>query len=82
MAERFLEEQLKRIREMTRQMTRLRTSAAELAETVDRYRVVGYDNPLHEIRDFRTATSESPRRDRADDHAARQYSRPSRTRRK
>ena len=80
----FLEEQLERIREMTEQMARLRISAAELSEAVERDRAVARYGPLHEIRDFRIATSVpvTPQRDRADDHAGSQHSRPSRTRRK
>ncbi len=72
MSEHFLEEQLKRIREMTEQMTRLRNSAAELSEAFDRERVSGYHNPLHEVRDLRTLSSEPPQRDSADEHAASQ----------
>ena len=69
MSERFLEEQLKRIREMTEQMTRLRSSAAELSEAFGRERMSGYHNPLHEVRDFRTPSSELLERDTADEHA-------------
>jgi hypothetical protein len=69
MSEHFLEEQLKRIREMTEQMTRLRTSAAELSDAFDRERMSGYHDPLHEVRDFRTPSSELPERDAADEHA-------------
>jgi hypothetical protein len=69
MSEHFLEEQLKRIREMTEQMTRLRNSAAELSEAFDRERMSGYHNPLHEVRDFRTPSSEFPECDTADEHA-------------
>jgi hypothetical protein len=75
MSEHFLEEQLKRIREMTEQMTRLRESAAELSEAFERNRIVGKHDPLHEIRDFRTHSSMEPRSDRADEHARRQHSR-------
>jgi len=84
MSEHFLEEQLKRIREMTEQMTRLRKSAAELSETFDRERVSGYHNPLHEVRDFRTLSSELPERDTADAHATpqRQHRHTRRSRRK
>ena len=84
MSERFLEEQLKRIREMTEQMTRLRVSAAELSQAFDRERTSGYHNPLHEVRDFRTLSSEPPQRDTADEHATPQrHHRPTaRSRRK
>lgn len=77
MSEHFLEEQLKRIREMTEQMTRLRNSAAELSEAFDRERVSGYHNPLHEVRDLRTLSSEPPQRDSADEHATSQRHRHS-----
>lgn len=69
MSEHFLEEQLKRIRDMTEQLTRLRDSAAELPGAFDRERISGYHNPLHEVRDFRTLSSELPERDTADEHA-------------
>jgi hypothetical protein len=69
MSEHFLEEQLKRIREMTEQMTRLRTNAAALSDAFDRERMSGYHNPLYEVRDFRTPSSEPPQRDNADEHA-------------
>jgi hypothetical protein len=84
MSERFLEEQLKRIREMTEQMTRLRNSAAELSEAFDRERISGYTNPLYEVRDLRTLSSEPPQRDTADEHATpgRHHSHSTRGRRK
>ena len=69
MSEHFLEEQLKRIRDMTEQMTRLRNSAAELSEAFDRERISGYHNPLHEVRDLRTLSSDLPQGDTADEHA-------------
>jgi hypothetical protein len=50
-------------------MTRLRTSAAELSDAFDRERMSGYHDPLHEVRDFRTPSSELPERDAADEHA-------------
>ena len=91
MSDMFLEEQLKRIREMTEQMARLQTSTAELYERFDRElyerfdrdRIVAHHNPLYEIRDLRIPSSGAPRRDRADDHGRRQSSRhSSRARRK
>jgi len=72
MSERFLEEQLKRIRLMTEQMARLHSRAAEMSEAFDRERAAGYHNPLHEVRDLRTSSSEPPQRDRADEHATEQ----------
>ena len=83
MSEHFLEEQLRRIREMTEQMTRLRNSAAELSEAFDRERVAGYHNPLHEVRDLRTLSSEPQQRHTADEHAtAQRHQRHSSRRRK
>jgi hypothetical protein len=82
MSEHFLEEQLKRIRDMSEQMTRLQNSAAELSEAFERDRVACRHDPLHEIRDLRTPSSETFSRDRADEHDSR-HSRPtSRGRRK
>ncbi|HJZ73936.1 MAG TPA: hypothetical protein VKE51_19490 [Vicinamibacterales bacterium] len=83
MSEHFLEEQLKRIREMTEQLTRLRNSAAELSEVVARERIVGKHDPLHDIRDFRTPSPSKPQSRGADEHAGRQHSRQtSRSRRR
>jgi hypothetical protein len=74
MSEHFLEEQLERIKKMTEQMTRLRDSAAELSEAFERNHIAGKHDPLHEIRDFRRASSSEPQRDRVDEHAGRQRS--------
>ena len=83
MSEHFLEEQLKRIREMTEQMTRLRNSAAELSEAVERDRTASKRDPLHDIRDFRAPSSAASQSNRADPHGGRQNARqPSRSRRK
>ena len=82
MSEHFLEEQLKRIREMTEQMTRLRNRAAEMSEAFERERVSGYHNPLHEVRDFRTPSCELPERDTADEHATPQRQHRHTTRRR
>jgi hypothetical protein len=83
MSEHFLEEQLRRIRDMTDQMTRLRDSAAELSEAFERDRIAGKHNPLYEIRDFRMPSSPDPERDRAGEHVSRQHSRhTSRSRRR
>ena len=83
MSEHFLEEQLKRIREMTELMTRLRNSAAELSEAVERDRIASKRDPLHDIRDFRTPSSSATQSRRADERAGRQHPRQtSRSRRK
>ena len=70
MAERFLEEQLKRLQKMTEQMSRVSNDAAELTNEMARERESQRPDPLHEVRDFRTYTS--PRREpreRSDDYA-------------
>ena len=83
MSEHFLEEQLKRIRKMTEQMTRLRNSAAELSEAVERDLTAASRDPLHDVRDFRAPSSSESRTHGADEHAGRQHSRQtSRSRRK
>ena len=71
MADNFLEEQLKRIKHLTEQMTRLQDRAAELSDAFDRDRIIGRHDPLHEVRDFRTHSSLDREPDRAHDHASR-----------
>ena len=83
MSEHFLEEQLKRIREMTERMTRLQARAAELSEEFERDRAIARWGPLQEVRDLRTYSSIRSTGDHADDHGTRHSSRPaSRNRRK
>jgi hypothetical protein len=77
MSEHFLEEQLKRIREMTEQMTRLRTSASELFQAFERERAVGRHDQLHEMGDFHTPSLPEPERDRGGEPAGRQPARQS-----
>jgi hypothetical protein len=57
MAESFLEDQLKRIREMTEQMSRATNRAAELNDELMRNREAGRHGPLDDVRDFRTYSS-------------------------
>jgi hypothetical protein len=71
MAETFLEEQLKRIREMTEQMSRVHNRAAELSQEVEHDRAMMRWSPLHEIRDLRSYSSTDRSRDHAEDHAGR-----------
>jgi hypothetical protein len=72
MAENFLEEQLKRIREMTEHMTRVRNQAAEVSREVARNRAMIKRSPLHQVRDFRSYSSiGSERPASAEDHGAR-----------
>ena len=70
MAESFLEEQLKRMREMSEQMSRASNQAAELTNEMARDRELQRKDPLHEVRDVRTYDSPRPQpKDRSDDHA-------------
>ena len=53
MAESFFEEQLKRIREMTEQMSRASHHAAELSHELARDLDSRERGPLHDVRDLR-----------------------------
>ena len=57
MAESFLEDQLKRIRELSERMSRATHDAAELSEELARNRAASQQGPLHEVRDLRTYSS-------------------------
>jgi hypothetical protein len=57
MAESFLEDQLKRLRELSDRMSRATDHAAELNSELVRYREASRQGPLHEVRDFRTFSS-------------------------
>jgi hypothetical protein len=57
MSESFLEEQLKRIREMSERMSRATDRAAELNNELARNREARQRGPLQEIRDLRTYSS-------------------------
>jgi hypothetical protein len=81
MSEPFLEEQLKRIKEMNEQMTRLRDRATEMSAAFERGHAATRYGPLHEVRDFRS-TSSVPERDRADDARRQPARRSSRARQK
>jgi len=88
MAEWFLEEQLKRMKEMSEQMSRATNKAAELPHEMARDRDMQRQDPLQEVRDLRIYISPRPEpRERSDDHArtgrrqTRQPSRPARRRR-
>ena len=70
MAESFLEEQLKRMKEMSEEMSRVSNEAAELSNEMARERELQRQDPLHEVRDLRTYLSPRPEpRERSDDHA-------------
>jgi len=83
MSEHFLEDQLRRIREMSERMTRLQARAAELSAEFERDRASARQGPLQEVRDLRTYSSIRSTADHADDRGARYSSRPTaRSRRK
>jgi hypothetical protein len=54
MADSFLEDQLKRIREMSERMSQATNYVAELNHELARNREAGRQGPLNEIRDLRT----------------------------
>jgi hypothetical protein len=67
----FLEEQLKRIRELTRRMSGFEKQSAELTEEIERERQNMRGHPLRDVRDLRTVpqpsrhqANDSPRRRR------------------
>jgi hypothetical protein len=59
MAESFLKEQLKRIRDMTEQMARVHDYAAGLSQELGQDREFARLDPLAAVRDFRPYTSHS-----------------------
>ena len=63
--DRFLEEQLKRIREFTRKVSGLESRSAELTHAIERDREAMRRDPLHEVRDVRTLPRPSHRDDDA-----------------
>ena len=69
MAESFLEEQLKRMKAMSEQMSRATTRAAELSNELARDRESSKQDPLHEVRDLRTYSPRKKSREQSDDHA-------------
>ena len=69
MAESFLKEQLKRIREMTEQMTRAEDKAAELTDQFARSRESVRQDPLHDVKDLRKYSYPDPETDRREEHA-------------
>jgi hypothetical protein len=81
MAELFLEDQLKRIREMTEWMSRATARAAELNDELIRSRETGRQGPLNEVRDFRTYSSTPAARPAANESRERSESDAGSTRR-
>jgi hypothetical protein len=83
MTESFLEEQLRRIREMSERMSRVRNHAAEISEELARDFAAIRRDPLHAVRDFRSYSSmrtEPP--PSAEDHGVRSAPRALRSRRR
>jgi hypothetical protein len=60
----FLEEQLKRIQDLTKKMTGWEQRSAELSQEIERDREAMRRDPLHDVRDLRTV-SQSDRFERA-----------------
>jgi hypothetical protein len=71
MAESFLEEQVKRMREMSEQMSRATNHLAELSNELARDRESSRQDPLQDVRDLRTYPPRNEPSDRSD-HRARQ----------
>jgi hypothetical protein len=77
--DRFLEEQIKRIQELTRQVTSVAGRSAELSQEIERDRDSLRYGPLQEVRDLRTY-SESHERSTRDDRSGRAKARRRKTR--
>jgi hypothetical protein len=73
MAESFLKEQLKRIRDMTERMARVHDHTAELSHELERDPESAIPHgPLAEVRDFRPYSAPSyEKRDRSEDRSER-----------
>ena len=69
MVESFLEEQLKRIREMTERMARVGDDAAELKHELARSRESSPQDPLHNVKDLRKYSDPDRETDRPEQHA-------------
>ncbi len=69
----FLEEQLRRLRELTRQITSAERRAAELSDEIERERRNLRRSPWHEVRDLRTYSGTSERSTARDERPARRH---------
>jgi hypothetical protein len=69
MAESFLEEQLKRIREMSEWMSRASNHAAELSNELERDRESRQRGPLYDVRDLRTYSPRNESTEQSEHHA-------------
>ena len=71
MAESFLEEQLKRIRELNERMTRVRNDAAQVTDELARSRQAGRQDqdPLSDVRDLRKYSYPDRETERPEDTA-------------
>jgi hypothetical protein len=65
MAESFLREQLERIKKLTERMSEVEGQAERLANEMAQDRASMHQDPLHEVRDYRTY-SRPPERERAE----------------
>jgi hypothetical protein len=81
MSEPFLEEQLKRIRQMSARIGEARSRQQELSKEIEREREQRHSGPLENVHDFRARPAEQLERphEGADDRPARR--RPARARR-
>lgn len=59
MSEPFLEEQLRRIRQMSERISDARRREDELSKLIERNRCREHSNPFDDIRDFRAETPDS-----------------------
>jgi hypothetical protein len=69
MAESFLEEQLRRMKEMSDQMSRVTNNAAELSNDLARDRESSRQDPLQNVRDLRTYPLRNESRKRSNHRA-------------
>lgn len=66
----FLEEQIKRIKELSEQMSRLESRSASMSECMARDRDALRQGPLHDVRDLRSFAPGEPRSAVAHDRSA------------
>jgi hypothetical protein len=78
MAESFLEDQLKRMREMSEWMSRASSNAAEVSNELERERESRQRGPLYDVRDLRTYSPRNDSTEQSEDHAGPARRRPSR----
>lgn len=74
----FLEDQLKRIEELTQRMRGIERQSAAISAEIERNREAMHWSPLQEVRDLRTVSRET-RRERANDAPRRRRRRSKRS---